>query len=156
MALDANTVIFILLGLIAVLIGWITWFEIRMNRLLRGKDAKTLEDSITNLLAELKELQSARTDIEKYLTNVEQRLRRSIQGVNTVRFNPFKDNGTGSNQSFATAFLDEEGNGVVVSSLYSRDRVSVYSKPIRKNSSEYELTEEEKGAISKARPERVA
>lgn len=155
MPLDPNSLILILAAVIAVLIAWLAVLEIRLRRLLRGKDAKTLEDSIVNLLTELKDLQNARRDIESYLRGVEQRLRRSVQGIKTVRFNPFKDLNIGSNQSFSTAFLDEEGNGVVVSSLYSRDRVSIYAKPLEKNSSPYELTGEEKEAVAKARPEKI-
>jgi hypothetical protein len=35
----------------------------------------------------------------------------------------------------------------VISSLYSRDRVSVFSKPLKKFESNFELTEEEKEVI---------
>lgn len=155
MAFDSNILIIPLLAIIVLLIGWLIRMEIRISRLLRGKDARTLENSIVNLLNELKEVQTARHDIETYLRSVEMRLKRSLQGVHTIRFNPFRDVNIGSNQSFSTAFLDEEGNGVVVSSLYSRDRVSVYSKPLKKHGSEYDLTEEEREAITKARPEKV-
>src|SRR3989344_5311778 len=104
MPLDANTIILILAAVIVALIVWLAVLEIRLRRLLRGKDARTLEDSIVNLLAELKDLQGARRDIENYLRGVERRLKRSVQGIKTVRFNPFKDLNIGSNQSFATAF----------------------------------------------------
>ena len=148
MALDTNTLIIsMLVAVIVLLVGWLVRMEIRLGRLLRGKNASTLEDSITTLLSELKDLQGARQEIESYLRGVEQRLKRSVQGLHTIRFNLFKDLSTGSNQSFATAFLDEEGNGVVVSSLYSRDRVSVYSKPIKKLSSEYDLTGDRKSVV---------
>jgi len=79
---------------------------------------------------------------------IEKRLRKSVQSVHTVRFNPFKGTGGGGNQSFATSFLNEEGDGVVLSSIYSRDRVSIFAKPVKKHSSEYELSEEEKEAVS--------
>ena len=46
--------------------------------------------------------------------------------------------------------LDEDGNGVVLSSLYSRERMSVFAKPIKNNKSEYELTAEEKEALKGA------
>ena len=71
--------------------------------------------------------------------------------MHTVRFNPFKGTGAGGNQSFATALLNENGDGVVLSSLYSRERVSVYAKPVQKFSSEYELSGEEKQAIKSAK-----
>jgi hypothetical protein len=99
----------------------------------------------------IKELENFRTDLEKYLTTVEKRLKKSVQGIHTVRFNPFKGTGGGGNQSFATAFLNEDSNGVVISSLYSREHVSVYSKPVKNGSSEFELSLEEKEAIADAR-----
>jgi hypothetical protein len=156
MAFDTNIVIIVLLAVIVLLICWVIYFEIRLRKLLRGRNATNLEDSWNDILLELKDVQSARRDIEAYLRNVEQRLRRSIQGVETIRFNPFKDLNMGSNQSFSTAFLDEDGNGVVVSSLYSRDRVSVYSKPLKNHASEYGLTEEEKDVVTRAKPGKIA
>ena len=74
-----------------------------------------------------------------------------MTGVETVRFNPFKGDGSGGNQSFSTAFVNEEGDGVVISSLYSRERVSVFAKPVKKMSSEYEMTAEEKESLQKAK-----
>lgn len=155
MAPSTDTLIFILLTIIVLLIIWLMRMEWRLRKFLRGKNAQTLEDSIITIVGQIKDLEKGQQDVETYLRGVEQRLKRSIQGVRTVRFNPFKDLNMGSNQSFATAFLDEEGNGVVVSSLYSRDRVSVYSKPLSKHSSEYELTDEEREAVAKARPEKI-
>ena len=66
-----------------------------------------------------------------------------------MRFNPFPDQG--SNQSFAIGMLNEEGDGVVFSSLYSRDRMSVFAKPIKNNKSEYELSDEERKVLDRAK-----
>jgi len=82
---------------------------------------------------------------------VEKRLNQSVRGVGTVRFNPFRGTGDGGNQSFASAFIDEKGDGVVFSTLYSRERMSVFAKPLTGGKSEYELTGEERRAIQKAR-----
>ena len=57
-------------------------------------------------------------------------LENNIQNIEVVRFNPFKDEGMGGDQSFAISFLDKKGNGVIMSSLYSREKVSVFAKPI--------------------------
>ena len=78
-------------------------------------------------------------------------MKKSVQAVSTIRFNPFKGNGSGGNQSFATAFLNEDTDGVVISSIYSREHTSVFSKPINKGVSEYELSGEEKEAIENAK-----
>ena len=123
---------------------------LKMRRFLIGIDAKNIADSLTNVGNNISDLQEFRTTLEGYLTEVERRLRKSVQAVHTVRFNPFKGTGAGGNQSFATAFLTEDGDGVIISSLYSREHVSVFSKPVKGNSSEHELSEEESEALREA------
>ena len=150
MPIDTNTLFYALIGITTLLAILVIHLEIRVHKLLRGKDAQTLEDTIVALSKETDSLKESRKEIESYLAIVEKRLRRAVSGISTVRFNPFKGT-SGSNQSFSTAFLNEEGDGVVVSSFYSRDRVSVFAKPIKNSSSEYELTTEEKEAIAKSK-----
>lgn len=148
MELDPTIVI---LSALLVLLGmFVIRLELRINRLLRGSDNKTLEGTIRVVEKGHRELTQFRAEVEKYLKNVEKRLSRSIQSIETIRFNPFKGIGLGGNQSFSTVFLDERGDGVIVSSLYARDRMSIFSKPIKKNVSEFELTDEEKMVLTKA------
>ena len=156
MLIDTNVLIYGLSAFVALLLGVVAYLWVKVNRLLRGKDAKTLEDTLNTLIGEVKELSSARREIERYLSVVEERLKRSIQGVSTLRFNPFREAGQGGNQSFATSFLDENGNGVVVSSLYSRDRVSIFAKPVKSGRSEYELSDEERASLESARPKKLS
>ena len=44
--------------------------------------------------------------------------------------------------------LNEEGDGVVFSSLYSRERMSIFAKPIKNNKSEYELSDVESAIVT--------
>ncbi|HEX6510227.1 MAG TPA: DUF4446 family protein, partial [Chloroflexota bacterium] len=66
-----------------------------------------------------------------------------------VRFNPYHD--TGGDYSFAVALLDAQGAGVLITGLYHRERCRVYAKPVRGWESSYQLTDEEREAIDKAR-----
>lgn len=134
-----------------VLLGVVFYLSFKMRRFLVGFDSTNVDDSLRFISSNLKDLQGFRAELEKYLSGVEKRLRKSVQSVHTVRFNPFKGTGAGGNQSFATAFLSEEGDGVVISSLYSRDHVSVFSKPVKKHSSEFELSSEEREAVEQAK-----
>ena len=151
MVIDNDIVIYCLLGLLIVLTILVIRLEIKIKNLLLGTDSKNLSDSIKTIRTELAVQGAFKKDMSEYLKGVEKRLQKSIQGVHTIRFNPFKGDGSGGNQSFATALVNEKGDGVVLSSLYTRDRVSVFSKPVARNSSEYELSVEEKDAILKAR-----
>jgi len=152
MIFDATQIIEMGLGTIALLlIIWIICLEIRIHRLLAGNGAKNLEDSLKHFRGELKDIAGFRKDLETYLIDVEKRLGRSIQSVHTIRFNPFKGTGSGGNQSFATALIDEKGDGAVISTIYTREHSSIFAKPLKKHTSEYELTKEEKEAITEAK-----
>ncbi len=150
--MDITTIgLIILLIAVIVLIVMIVKLQKKLNSFLIGSSSTNLDDSINSINTSIKEFEKFKSELEKYLTTVEKRLKKSVQAVQTVRFNPFKGNGSGGNQSFATAFINEDSNGVVISSLYSREHVSVYSKPIKNGVSEYELSEEEKQAVAEAR-----
>lgn len=148
----ANTSI-ILYGAIVLLVINITWLarmEMRLKKVFRGKRAQDLEEIMVGLRKDIETLQTSERELDARAKNMDARIRTSIRGIDTIRFNPFKDQG--SNQSFAIGLLNEEGTGVVLSSLYSRDRVSVFAKPIKKGQSEYELTEEESIVFKNALP----
>lgn len=122
----------------------------RLARLALGRNG-SIEETISILMRDMKEFKEFRSELQMYLKLAESRLRGSVSGLGVVRFNPFSGEGQGGNQSFALAVLDELGEGVVLSTLYSRDRVGVYAKPLSAFASTYELSDEEKQAIERAR-----
>ncbi len=142
---------FFVLGLIAVIVGgtWSIITEKRLKKFFSGKKAKDLEDVIATLESDIAKLHKAKGEIEKEIAVINTKVRKSIRGLETIRFNPFSDQG--SNQSFAVGMLNEEGDGVVLSSLYSRDRMSIFAKPVKNNKSEFELSDEEREALNKAK-----
>jgi len=148
MAFNTSIVLYIACGFILILAVWMILTEIRLKKIFKGKSASDLEETIQEVVKSIGRLEGAKEDIAKMLVHHDKRIQTSIRGVEISRFNPFQE--AGSNQSFAIALLNEEGDGIVLSSLYSRDRMSIFAKPIKKNSSEFELTEEEKGVVKKA------
>ncbi|MEK7068421.1 MAG: DUF4446 family protein [Patescibacteria group bacterium] len=138
----------LLLALLALVV--FTLLERRITALTRGKHG-TIEETLATLSHDMKEFHAFREELEAYLKVAEMRLRGSIQGLGVVRFNPFQGDGSGGNQSFAIALLDEFGHGVVLSTLYARDRVGIYCKPIEGGKSLFETSDEERQAIEKAR-----
>jgi len=141
--LTGIAIFFVVLGAV-----WVVITEKRLKRFFLGKKAKDLEDTIIALEDNIKKLNIAKENIEKDISKINAKLKKSIRGLETIRFNPFPDQG--SNQSFAIGMLNEEGDGLVMSSLYSRERMSVFAKPIKNGKSEYELSAEEKEALKKA------
>lgn len=148
MASFETTTIFIFLILIVIGL-YMARNERRMRLFLQGKNATNLGESLAQISADIALLQNRSSAQENKIKQIDGRLLKSIQKVETVRFNAFPDAGGG--QSFATALLDEEGTGVVLSSLYLRDRVSMFAKPITNYVSSYTLTPEESEVLTKAK-----
>lgn len=147
--MNALTISIITLGCITIsLLVVVILLSKKISKLTRGKNAQSLEEIII-------ENNKLSHDIKEKLKNQELRIiemkkdaMRNIQNIGVVRFNPFKE--TGGSQSFAIAMTDKQSNGVIISSLYTRDRVNVFAKPITKGESEYKLTEEEKAALNQS------
>jgi hypothetical protein len=146
---SASAPFFIALLSLVLIIGYIAWNERRMRIFLRDTGAKNVSDTLRDLN---RDVTWARTEHEKkssHLAHIESRLARSIQKVETVRFNAFRDSGGG--QSFATALLDESGNGIILSTLAHRDHVSIFSKPVENYVSPVALSPEETEALNRTR-----
>ena len=111
-------------------------------------DMDSLEAYLSQQEARVEALVRTATNQEERLSAVDTRGGRAIQHVGVVRYNPFDD--TGSNQSFALALLDAQGNGVVISSLHSRQQTRVYLKEIVGGRSEAQLSGEETEAVGRA------
>jgi len=147
------TVIIIVIGVI--IFGWLGYLTYRFFAYIKEKEEllkKARGKDVESLLEEsLKQTETARQDIKKIyeaLDGLGKLAIASITKVAVVRFNPFND--TGSNQSFAIAFLNAENSGMVMSSLHGREGTRIYSKPIKEGKSEHHLTGEEVEVIEKA------
>lgn len=146
---------YIAIGLLVVavliLAVWVMKLEHNIKKIVGGGKPVTIEEALATLHAGHKDFRSFEKQINTYLKSAETRLRKSIQRIETIRFNPFKGTGDGGNQSFATAFINEDGDGIIISSMYARDRMSIFTKPISKFASPFELTAEERQVLEKIR-----
>lgn len=82
------------------------------------------------------------------LTQIELKLRAGVDRAELIRFSAFEN--VGSDLSFAFALLNQEGSGVVLSAIHSREDSRVYAKPINGGQSAYSLSQEEIEVITKA------
>jgi len=150
-----NQNIIVILALVLVLIIWVALLQIwlfklrkKMRIFLKGKKVKDLEEVISEQLKRMRDIEG---NVDKLFTKSKELKKLcdiSIQKVGIIRFNPFKD--TGGDQSFAISLLDNKNNGLVLSSLYTREGNRVYTKPIESGKSTYHLSKEEEEAIKQA------
>lgn len=151
MTIDPNILIYILLGLTLFVAVWLLRIELRLKHFLKGENGRTLEGAIKKMRGDVDDLQTFEQQATQAMSILNEKIATSIRGVGLVRFNPFKGKGYGGNQSFAIALLDVDGNGIIISSLYTRERVSTYAKEVYHFESKHELTSEEKKAIIEAK-----
>lgn len=147
--MSTSILIYIIGAIITIIILWIILIEYRLKKFFAGTKARNLEEVLVNLGKENNQIKITQKDTKDHLAIVDKRLNKSIRNIQTIRFNPFVD--AGSNQSFAIAMTNDEGDGVIMSSLYARDRMSIFAKPINKGKSEFELTDEEKEVLEKSK-----
>lgn len=143
----------IILGLVALI--WLFILQRRLDRMLAdvravltGTQGADLEAVLRDYAAQVQRTAAQVDELGQQAQQLEETLRQSLQQVGVVRFNPFSD--TGGDQSFAIALLDAQGDGVVLSGLYSRAGVRVYAKPVEGGTSTYHLSAEEEEAIVRA------
>lgn len=87
--------------------------------------------------------------ITNHAALLDHKMSHALRNAKTIRYKALEPNG--SNQSFSVALVNEQGNGVILSTLHVRDRVNTFAKPITNYESEYDLTEEELAVLDDAR-----
>jgi hypothetical protein len=155
MLIDWNLVVFFVpfAALVAALLALIlsVVMQIRVGRIFRSANTPDIERLLklhTKTLEDLVRFQAESTEYAKLLDN---RVKKKTMNAATTRFNPFQEGGNGGNQSFSVCLADEEGNGVVMTSMHMRERTNMFAKPLQKWQSEYELTDEEKSVIESSK-----
>lgn len=142
-----TTTLYILIAFIAILSICVLLLYIRIKRFTRGSRGASLENTMATILKDIEYVRRDHINLKNEQDVLKRKQAKNIRSIETVRFNPFPDQG--GNQSFATALVNDEKNGVVISTLFARDRMSVFAKPIINGASEYELTVEEKSVLEK-------
>ncbi len=141
----SSVLLYITIALVVLLISYVFFLHRKISRFLTGNNAQNLEGALISDRKKVADLLEENKILRSRLDLAEKKISQSVRAVETVRFNPFADQG--SNQSFATTLVDETGSGVIISSLYARGGVSVFAKPLKAFASTYELTTEEKESI---------
>ena len=68
-----------------------------------------------------------------------------VQRVGLIKFNPFNE--SGGDHSFSLALLDGNKNGIIITSLHTRERTRLYLKEVFSGKVKVKLSEEEQKAL---------
>jgi len=139
-----------------ILVLWLIGLTVLLLRLLfhyqsltQGLSKKDLISALNNFIAKTQTNQEAIESVKSNLAKEVEANKLHLQKIGFLRFNPFTD--TGGDQSFILSLLDENGTGVVVSSLHSRENTRVYTKAIEKGlCNDQVLSKEERQVIKES------
>jgi hypothetical protein len=115
-------------------------------------DPIRLDDTLRGVLQgqanQIKRLEDAVRALNRTDKKQDVQIRGSVRKVALVRYDAFED--VGGRLSFSCAMLDDQGTGVVLTSINGRQETRVYAKPINGGRSTYNLSSEEDEAIRQA------
>lgn len=140
----------------AIVVLWLLFVTILLIRLQLHYSRLTGNVSKKDLLSSLNHLISISDQNTEDLKQLTDKLtketlenKKHLQNVGFKRYNPFTD--TGGDQSFTAAILDDNGDGIMISSLHSRENTRLYAKKVDNGQvSSQTLSNEEKEVIKQA------
>lgn len=112
------------------------------------KDGQTMLDVLANYTSKIDGFERVLRKQNKRQEELFAMLGRSARNLGVVRYDAFDD--MGGRMSFSAAFLDDHGNGLVITSINARAESRAYAKAIRGGTSDHNLSTEEQAAIAEA------
>ena len=109
-------------------------YETNMKKLGEGKDFAQM---IESYVSQVDKLNKRDDQIIEVCNNINNELSHCIKKIGLYKYDAFGN--TKNSLSFTLALLDRENNGIVINSIYGQDNSNVYSKPIIKGTSKYNL-----------------
>ena len=106
------------------------------------------DDAVGALLGKIDRLEQAVRALHATDNRQQVMIEGSVRRVGVLRYDAFED--VGGRLSFSCALLDEQGTGVVLTSINGRQETRVYAKPVAAGESTYNLSREEEEAIRQA------
>lgn len=141
-------IVLILFIFIIVNVKSIGRVERKLRKLTRGNDNSNLEEIIKAYMDKVEDAVQETEDAKKLYSDIQEKVDKCVQNVAIIRYKAFED--VGSDLSFSIAMLDNNKNGVIITSIYGRDESTTYAKPIDKGISRYDLSNEEKTVLESA------
>lgn len=149
-SIDPSILLIVVGVLILLNIGLFIWvFRIsrHYNSLVKDASKKTLMNVLEGIQKTLSSHERDLASQKKDIGSLEADATLHLQNIVLKRFNPFGN--TGGDQSFILAILDGNRDGVVITSLHSRENTRFYVKSVKDGSgTEHALSKEEQKVVN--------
>ena len=153
-----TTIIDIALGATAVIaLGLSIWSQLRLRAfnkdllLVRsGSDEHSLVASVASQVRAVDGLRNEAADVQSALTIAQRDINAALRHVSVVRYDAFGD--MGGRLSFSAALLDDNGDGVLLTSIHGHTESRMYIKTVTRRKADGRVSPEELEAIANASP----
>ena len=120
---------------------------------MKGKNAKSLEETLIKRLDQIDSLIEANKANEDNIKKIFANMRFTFQKIGLVKYDAFNE--MGGKLSFSLALLSESNSGFVLNAVHSREGCYTYIKEIIDGNSVLTLAEEEKEALEIAKERNI-
>ena len=141
-------VILILMILVIVNIVQMSKLKKRYAIFMKGKNAKSLEDTLIYRLEQVDELIENNAANERNIDTIFKRMKFNFQKYGLVKYDAFQE--MGGKLSLSLAMLNEKNDGYIINAVHSREGCYTYVKEIIDGNSIIALAEEEEQALTQA------
>lgn len=141
-------VVLILLIMLIVCLILIAKQKKRYDFFMRGKNGKSLEESLIRRLSEIDDLTEANASNKRKIDTMLKKMEFGFSRYGIVKYDALEE--LGGKLSYALAMLDERGNGYVTNVVHAREGCYNYMKEIIDGNAIVTLSPEEEEALAKA------
>ena len=152
LGISTDYIIIGLAALIVILIILMIINVVQMSKLkkryaifMKGKNAKSLEETLIYRLEQVDELIENNAANERNIDTIFKKMKFDFQKYGLVKYDAFQE--MGGKLSFSLAMLNEKNDGFVLNAVHSRDGCYTYVKEIIDGNSVIVLAEEEREAL---------
>lgn len=150
--LDIAYIFIGMIGIIIVLFILIITQMVKLSKLKKkyekfmdGKDAKSLEEEISNIFEMNRELKTAADKNKKEIRKLSHNMEDTYQKCGIVKYDAFRQ--MGGKMSFSLALLNKKDDGFILNTVHSSDGCYSYTKEIHDGKCDIALGEEEERAL---------
>lgn len=120
----------------------------RLDIFFKGKDAKSLEDTLIQRLNQLDEVAEQNQENKNGIFALNKQIKSAFQKYSMLKYDAFEENG--GKLSTILVMLDEKNNGYIINFVHGNNGSYTYTKEIIDGNSIVQLGKEEEEALDKA------
>lgn len=145
----------LVLAAVATVLAAVTLIQLRRTRkdllLARGEGPEgSIVESVAQQIRHSKALQADVEKVQQQLAIAQRDVSAALRHVSVVRFDAFGD--MGGRLSFTAALLDDNGDGLLLTSIHGHTESRMYLKTVVDRKADGRVSAEEEEAIAHAKP----